>query len=175
MNDEVVDVVHLEVLERLHEVWFDVLLAVVAVPQLALDEQILALDDAVGDALGDGGANLVLVVVVVGGVDVAVAGLDGSDDSFCRLARAWGLPSDGTGAGCARVRKDAQIRRCVSGVGRNNTVAPAKEAGRHTCTGMWSAATARWHRLTCRRAGCRPVAGPLQRITYVPKANWGIS
>ena len=77
MDDVGVDVVELEIFQALGEVDDDVLRPVVRVPELALDEELVARDDALGDALLDRRADLGLVVVVVRRVDVAVAGLDG--------------------------------------------------------------------------------------------------
>jgi len=89
VDDEVVNVVHLQVGERLLEVCFDVLRPVVGVPQLALDEELFTSADAFGDALRDALTDFVLVVVVVGGVNVSVSGLDGGDDGVLGLAGTW--------------------------------------------------------------------------------------
>jgi len=77
VDDVGIDVLELEVFQALGEVDDDVLRPVVRVPELALDEELVARDDALGDALLDRRADLGLVVVVVRRVDVAVAGLDG--------------------------------------------------------------------------------------------------
>ena len=89
MDDVGVDVVELEIFQALGEVDDDVLRPVVRVPELALDEELVARDDALGDALLDRRADLGLVVVVVRRVDVAVAGLDGglNEEAWLMCAR----------------------------------------------------------------------------------------
>ncbi|TKW52727.1 hypothetical protein CTA1_11257 [Colletotrichum tanaceti] len=56
-----------------------VLPAVVVVPQLGRDEDVLALHEPVGDGAADTLAGLLFVLVVVGAVEEAVTGLDGLD------------------------------------------------------------------------------------------------
>jgi hypothetical protein len=53
------------------------LAAVIVVPELGGDEDVLALHQTLGDGALDALASLLLVLVVVGTVEQAVAGLDG--------------------------------------------------------------------------------------------------
>ena len=98
MDDEGVDVVQLEVLQRLHDVGLHVFRPVVPVPQFSLDEEILSLDDSLGKQLLQGLPDHVLIVIVVGAVDGPVASLDSRDDG--QLGLLWGrLPSPQTQSG----------------------------------------------------------------------------
>jgi hypothetical protein len=86
--DEVqVEVVDLEELQRFLDGTADVFWVVKDVPQLRRDEQILALDDALGYFCCDCVADLVLVSVNKGAVDVTIAGVDGVLDGLLDLTR----------------------------------------------------------------------------------------
>lgn len=80
--DEVeVEVIKLELGERVIEGLLDVLWAVGVVPQLGSDEQVLTLDAEFLDALVQTLGDLLLVLVDLGQVEVAVAGLQGLVDT----------------------------------------------------------------------------------------------
>lgn len=87
-----IKVVELQLLERLVQGSLDLLGPVAVVPELGGDEDVLALQagdvvEGLLDALGDLG----LVLVDLGQVEVAVAGLEGLVDAGANLARR-GLP-----------------------------------------------------------------------------------
>lgn len=92
-----------------------VLALVVVVPQLGGDEELLTLDQAVGDGLADSLAGLGAVGVVPGSIELAVAELDGV--------------VDGVGAGLAGDLPDAEadnrhvLEHRVSGGGRRQLAA----------------------------------------------------
>ena len=73
MDNKGIDVVQLQILQRGFQVGLHMLGPVIGVPQLGLDEEILALHHALGKQLLQGLADDVLVVVVVGAVDQAVS------------------------------------------------------------------------------------------------------
>lgn len=87
------------------------LAAVVVVPELRGDEEILALDEAVLDGPVDALARLGAVAVVVGAVDMAVAHLDGVVDGVGR-GLAGDLPD--TEADNGHALKEARGGACVS-------------------------------------------------------------
>lgn len=84
VDEEQVDVVEPERLETLVEALLDA--GVVRGPDLADDEDLLALGDARGEGLLEGLADLVLVAVAVGAVDELVALLEGCGDGLLDLA-----------------------------------------------------------------------------------------
>jgi hypothetical protein len=76
-------------------------------PELASDEQILALHDATGDDILKSIADLVLVLVAKSAVNVPVTTLNGMDNSFLHLAR------------CRLPRSQAKSGDCGSSVERD--------------------------------------------------------
>lgn len=96
MDEEEVDIVELQLAEAVVDAPLDVGGGVEVLPDLCGDEEVLAADVGVGvEELADAGADLVLVQVEPGAVEVAVAGLEGGDDGAVRLA--W-LADAGEGA-----------------------------------------------------------------------------
>lgn len=73
-----IDIIQPEILQALIQRLLD--LCVVRVPELAGDEDVLALADARGEGLCEAGADFGFVAVAVRAVDVAVAGLEGGFD-----------------------------------------------------------------------------------------------
>ena len=84
MEDEQVDLVDAELAGALVERVQRLLVAVVADPDLGLEEHLFARDGGVADSLAD----LAFVAIGGGGVDVTVAGLEGGGDGVaCLLGR----------------------------------------------------------------------------------------
>lgn len=83
MDEEQVDVVLLEGVERAVERLQRIVALVEAVVQLRGDEDVAAVESALGDGLADAR----LVAVHLGGVDVAVADLEGGERRVLRLGR----------------------------------------------------------------------------------------
>lgn len=82
-----VDVVDLELLQGVLKRPDDILVAVQVVPDLGADENILALDRGVLlEEILDGIADLVLVLVEPGAIQVSVSGLESTSDSVVGLA-----------------------------------------------------------------------------------------
>lgn len=87
VDEEEVNVVKAEVLERVLERPLDLLGLVEVVPDLCADEDVLTLDTVVlGEEITHGLTNLTLVQVEPSTVEVSVASLEGSDDSLVGLA-----------------------------------------------------------------------------------------
>ena len=90
--DEVqVEVVEAELSQAVVESFCDVLGAMLRVPQLGYDEEILALDTELGEGLLERSSDLLLVAVDLCQINVLVAGLEGLVDSSLDLSR-LGLP-----------------------------------------------------------------------------------
>mmetsp|Transcript_28302 Transcript_28302/g.111133 ORF Transcript_28302/g.111133 Transcript_28302/m.111133 type:complete len:214 (+) Transcript_28302:600-1241(+) len=86
MDSEGVYVVQLQILEGRHEVRFHVVLAMVGVPQFALDKQILSFDDPLVNHILDGISDLVLVSVIVRRVNHPISCLNRSSNRVPSLA-----------------------------------------------------------------------------------------
>lgn len=96
MNEIQVDIFQAQLLQTIIEAPDDVLGRVQVLPELGGDEEVLAADLGVRvEELLDAGADLELVLVEPGAVEVTVAGLEGGDDGAVRLA--W-LADAGEGA-----------------------------------------------------------------------------
>ena len=105
VNEIQVDIGSLQQIQTLLETLLSA--CVECAPELAGDEQILALHDATGDDILDSIADLVLILVAKGAVNVPVTTLNGVDNSFLHLTR------------CRLPRSQAKSGDCSSGVERN--------------------------------------------------------
>lgn len=86
VDEEEVNVVEAEVLERVLERPLDLLRLVEVVPDLCADEEVLTLDTVVlGEEITHGLTNLALVEVEPGAVEVSVASLESGGDSLVGL------------------------------------------------------------------------------------------
>jgi hypothetical protein len=86
--DEVkVNVLELQLLQDLLQLDLDELPLVEGIPEFARDEEVLALDNSLGDFRVDGLADLLLVAIDVGAIDVPVANVDCFLYSFGYFAR----------------------------------------------------------------------------------------
>mmetsp|Transcript_40216 Transcript_40216/g.88298 ORF Transcript_40216/g.88298 Transcript_40216/m.88298 type:complete len:210 (-) Transcript_40216:1034-1663(-) len=127
MHEIEVDVVELQVGERLAARHLDVLGRVVRIPQLGRDPQLLATHEALVDGAPDPLSHLRLVAVVAGAVEVPVAGTDGSDHRVgAHVARR--LPQPKPDGGQPVVRLETQHRHTRATVGVRVAVAAAAGA-----------------------------------------------
>ena len=85
VDDEGINVVQLEILQGLHQVWLDMFWPVVRIPQLGLDEKLFSLYNTSSKQLLKSLTNDMLIVIVIGTVNESVTSLHSSQDSFLRL------------------------------------------------------------------------------------------